>query len=519
MKLKNSLLLLILSLSLLVAVSGTSGTLQDMISEESIRQAAKIKTLREIGTLEMGGMKGQAEILFAAPDRIWFSFDLGVLRIAQAFDGKTAWMKDQNGQSIELTGNDKKRIISTAYATGFSYLLNDRMPGQVNFVKDTLIENQSYGIFMAVPEGGDPSWLFMNKQTGRIEITREFADEIPVLTYISDFRVVDGVEFGFKYKSESPLPQLNSTIEFTKIEKNIPIPDSVFWMSGVISVDYYFPDTADSVTVPIDYQNGHIYIGVKIGNQKEVYFILDSGAGVNLLNKDFAARLNLKTFGDIAAKGVGGYESASMTEIDTLSIGDIKLFGQKTAVVELSDLKLSAPGELGGLMGYDLLSRFPFKINYMTSQLTFYNPARFTPPDSQLAIDMEFVMKIPAITAEIDGHGGKFLVDIGNSLGLILHKSLVDRYNLKAGFTDIKEMTGGIGGIGGQSRAWAAVGGMFRLGPAEIKRPPLLIADSESGVFKSSELDGNIGNLMLQEFSILIDYRDRKLYILPRSKM
>jgi hypothetical protein len=91
----------------------------------------------------------------------------------------------------------------------------------------------------------------------------------------------------------------------------------------------------------------------------------------------------------------------------------------------------------------------------------------------------------------------------------------VDKYNLEAGFSDIKEMAGGIGGIGGSARARAAVGNLFRLGTVEVKRPRLLIAAGNLGVFRSTELDGNIGNQMLQKFSILMDYSRKKLYILP----
>ena len=49
----------------------------------------------------------------------------------------------------------------------------------------------------------------------------------------------------------------------------------------------------------------------------------------------------------------------------------------------------------------------------------------------------------------------------------------------------------------------------------EIEKPPLMLTEAEHGVVESSEADGNIGNLMLQKFTILMDYVRKKIYILP----
>jgi len=171
--------------------------------------------------------------------------------------------------------------------------------------------------------------------------------------------------------------------------------------------------------------------------------------------------------------------------------------------------------KFAGVIGYDFISNFPLKIDYSNKDLIFYNPSSFIPPDSDLSVDFEFFMKIPAIKADYAGQAGKFIVDLGNSSGLILHGPFVNKYNLKETFSDIEEMKGGITGVGGTSETYAAIGGEFLLGPVKIESTPLMVAQSETGLVESTVIDGNIGNLLLEKFTIILDYLNKKIYILP----
>jgi hypothetical protein len=349
-----------------------------------------------------------------------------------------------------------------------------------------------------------------------LEIVGEKLDEVSIYTYMSDFKMVDGVEMPYISDSKASVPQLNSIIKLDSIEVNIPVDDSIFSAVEEGESDLLFPVGVDSVVVPMFYYNDHIFIEVSVNGNKKVYFILDSGSGANLLDSSYAAQLGLEQLGGVPAKGVTGYESVAFAKIDSLSIGDIKLRGGLAAVANIGGMSLRLPGELGGLIGYDLLARLPFEINYKDSELVFYNPKKFTPPDSTYAVDFELIMKAPLVTAKYGGYEGKFLIDLGNPFGLMLHRAFVEKYNLKKTFSDIKDMAGQIGGIGGKSEAYAAVGANLQIGRAEIKSPPVVVVETGQGITESTTIDGNLGNQLLSRFTILMDYNKKKIYILPR---
>ena len=76
-------------------------------------------------------------------------------------------------------------------------------------------------------------------------------------------------------------------------------------------------------------------------------------------------------------------------------------------------------------------------------------------------------------------------------------------------------ITGANHGIGAATaRAFAAQGDDFTIGSITVKEPPLLITESETGLVESDIVDGNIGNLLLEKFSILLDYSSKKIYIM-----
>ncbi len=490
--------------------------IKDVVKKEDIEAAKRLKSFWSEGTTEISGLKGKFQMAYAVPDKIYLNIDMAIISIMQGFDGETAWMIDQNGQLMELTGSEKKAMINTAYTTSMSYLLPGRMDAKINYHGDTLIDNIKYSGFTVQPVGGDSLRLYFNRNNGRLEITTTWLDEIAVHTYNKDFRGVEGFNIPFKSVSISSIPMLNSTMTFTEVDVNTDVDSSLFEMTAESEGGFAFPEGSDSVVVHFEFRNGHIYLIASINDNEPVYFILDSGAGVNILSDEYAKKIGLEASGELPAKGVAGYGAASVSKVDSIKFGKIVLYDQVVGTIDFGEIKLDLPGEFGGVIGFDLLSRMPFKVDYNNEIITFYRENVLTVPAEADSIPFEFTMKIPVIDAIYNKNiHGKFLLDLGNSLGLIFHRPFVESANLKETFTDIEELKGGVGGIGGMTRTYAATGTIFEIGDFDINSPPLLVAEAKSGIVESQIIDGNVGNLVLKDFVIILDYSNKKLYIVP----
>lgn len=500
-------------------IMGVSLYANDLADIYDGAELEKIKTLDSYyaeGNIEMAGLNGTAKIYFEFPDRYRMTVSLSVLNITQIYNGRKAWMIDQNGQLIEQTGQDKANLVNSVYLAGYSFLRDDGIRGNVSFESDTLINDSLYKIYSALPEGGDSLWLYYNTLSGQADIIRENLDEIEVLTYSSDFRKINGIDFAFKSKMISSLPTLNSTITFTKLELNQDIPDTMFYLSPESFVDYEFPADHDSVVLSMVYYEGHIYLRAVINGDNTRYFILDSGAGLNILNKSYADELGVTHEGGFAAKGVAGYGEASIGRLDSMNLGTIGLYNQSIAVTDMDEMLNDFEGNsLGGIIGYDVLSRFPFRVDYGGKHLIFYNPGKFNAPEDYHKQDFELFLKIPSIKLSFEGISSTFLVDLGNAYSVILHNTFIEKNNLRDKLLDLKKTDYAIGGVGGVTRVSTAKVREFNFGGVRIKNQEVWIADSKTGVIGSGEIDGNIGNRLLEKFSIILDYQSKKLYIKP----
>jgi len=503
-------------LLLLAAGISAGNDLAPLVPADHIGCAARTTSFKAVGRVEASGLTGEGISYFKAPDRIRTEIDLGVFTMMEGFDGETAWMIDQNGQLLVLDGAERRRMINNVYFTGQSYLLDDRMPGSVTFLKDTAAAGNRYKIFTAVPENGDTFWLFLNEATGRVEISQIRVDELILTDYLSDYRSFDGCPVSFRNRTEGPISQLDARVEMDSVEFNIALDDTLFAPPAIASDDFEFPAGADSVVVPFVYKNGHIYLKASLNGRDEVFFVLDSGAGTNIIDRAYADRIGLNISGDFPAKGIAGYESAAVAGLDSICLGGIIWHHSTVAVVDLPSLRPRTPEKpLGGILGYHLLSRLPIRVSYGDSQLVVYNPAAYVPPPDEFAAGLGFFIKIPTVEATVNGCPGRFLLDLGNSLGVVLHSGFVERCRLDETLTDVREIESGIGGIGGSSETSAAMVGRLRLGPVRLESVPVLLPRGGEGVLGSIEIDGNLGNLFLQEFDIVLDYGHKKVFILP----
>ncbi|MBD3333865.1 hypothetical protein GF356_13530, partial [candidate division GN15 bacterium] len=172
----------------------------------------------------------------------------------------------------------------------------------------------------------------------------------------------------------------------------------------------------------------------------------------------------------------------------------------------------------GGLIGYDFLSRFPVRIDYANRTMRVYNPEGFVAPDTGHVIPFDLTMQVPTITAEVLGTPGQFLVDLGNAFGLVIHPGFIREHGLKSLLSDIQSTDQWLGGMGGSLKGKTAYIAAFRMGDVLVSDLRVILPDSGSGLAASEELDGNIGNLVLENFSVLFDYPNHQIIIYPPSE-
>lgn len=490
--------------SLLIVSIGGSG------AYDSLKHLISYRTE---GSVNLNGQHGRFVEYFVPPNRFHLKVSFDDFSLVQAYDGRTAWQMHPNGQVSELEGFEKRELLKNVYFEAFAYLFPDRLTGDKEYRGETVRDGQTYHEVAFYPMNSDTVLVYYDCRTGLRRLMVSRLDNINTLTHVDRYEEVSGILVPFYSKAAAEGVPLFSEFEVETVELNGQVDTSIFSMPAAVLADYHFPEGAQYVEIPFEYHAGHIKLLVTINGRKRTWFILDSGASANILHKPVVDELNLPAVGALPARGLGGFEEVQLVKTDSISIGRLTLYNQVAGSLDLS--LLSRPGmygeDFGGLLGYDFLSRLPVMVNYQGATLIIYNPDRFEPPKGGVEVDFHLSMLVPTVRGELNGIPGDFIVDLGNAFGLIIHQRFVELHQLDRKLDDIRDNPRTFSGIGGGLAGKTAFAATFRIGDILIQSLRVILPDSSAGLTGSGQLAGNVGNLILENFKVLFDYKNSRL--------
>jgi hypothetical protein len=201
-----------------------------------------IRTLQLLGNLSFTDQPMPYRVRAKRPGMIREDIQEPGGDLARAYDGKLAWQR--------LTTKKNLRAKATSLSDGA--LENLRQEGE-NAIEGPLLDYAKKGSKVEVlgPDnvGGRPvSKLKITTKAGSMitqfldaETFLEIHEEIErsingkttlIVEDVSDYRDVGGVKFAHKFVSGTKAKPNSSTLQFDKIELNVPLADSVFGMPG-----------------------------------------------------------------------------------------------------------------------------------------------------------------------------------------------------------------------------------------------------------------------------------------------
>ena len=479
--------------------------------ERAVERLASVKSLYASGSASLNGIPGTTELWVELPDRIYYRTSFGPFEIIQAYNGQTAWSRDQNGMVGVLSGYERATLLSMVYFQTFSYLFDDRVPGDKEYLGEVEQEGRTYHKVAFYPMNEDTVISLFDAGTGYESYETINIDNAEVVTQFMKHEFFDEILVASESKAVFAGGQMTATMTIDSMAFDVDIDPPLF-DPPMSERDFRFPEGVDSVVVPFKLIMGHIYVEASV-NGRKLTFVLDSGASANLYHTPAVADMNLPVAAEIAAKGIAGYENVSMVQTDSVVIGDMVLLDQIGGLMSVDVLANRWKGDppFGGILGYDLLSRFPIMVDYRSSQLVFYDPDRYEYHGDGVEVPFGLTMNIPTIEAELNGIPGRFLVDLGNALGIIVHEGFTKEHRLEEVLDDVRDASTGVGGIGGGTTSKTAYVASFSFGDVRINDLRVILSAGTQGITGSGELAGNIGNLVLQQFRVLFDYRNGRL--------
>jgi len=468
------------------------------------REALKrVETMEMFGTVEGMGLSGTTYSVQKDPQRIMERIDIGPLSYAWAHTEAESWIQDQSGVVRTLSDVELEEFLLLAQIGG-ALPMGEELKQKMQV--DPALSDSSH-VCIAVDHDGQTVELYFEVETGLLDRVKLMKLGMPVEARFSDFRLVEGLRVPFQ-GIQTVAGLFSLEMKVTQVRVNAPVSDSVFQRPGSPTLPQY---AACAVPISVD---GHIIVPVTVEGTQRLQFFLDSGAGMSCIDERAASRLGFKSEGALPAQGVVGFDSVGVTIVDALGVGCVDMRQVRLAVVDLSPLGQTEPGQVHGILGYGLFSQRSVGVTGGVDSLSL-GPPLTAPPAGYVKLPLQFVANVPVIDATVNGRPGRFLVDTGNSFHLILHTPFAQREGIVPSSDQLTSRPAA--GIGGGDDVMVGQIDSLTIAGIRIDAIPTLFSPSGRGVTGAGEVAGNIGLPLLQRFDWVLDYQGAALYLRRRT--
>ena len=282
----------------------------------------------------------------------------------------------------------------------------------------------------------------------------------------------------------------------------------------------------EPLVIPFELVTRHILIRVKINNSDPLWFIFDTGDKVAIVDLGRAKSLGLTLQGEVNVGGAGAGTLKGSTVRDA-SLNVIGVEGNPQPVmlaIPLDGLEPRFGHDIDGIIGADFIKQFVVEIDYSARVLRLHEKNKFAYSGSGEILPLTFIHGgYPVIDAGVAIPGrekvaGRFILDFGSGASLALHTPFIREQNLLSpSQKTIRAM--GAGGAGGKITGRSGRVAELRIGKFQIDSPLTLFSEDTSGAFATSEIQGNIGAMILAKFRAFLDYGRNRIILEPNATL
>ena len=238
--------------------------------------------------------------------------------------------------------------------------------------------------------------------------------------------------------------------------------------------------------------------------------LLDSGAGMSVIDRDYAARLHLAAAGRALAHGTGGVEQGTLVSGVTVVVGGARLSGITALVLDLAPLSRALGRPVAFVLGRELFATRRVTIDFAGSTLTIDYPDRpppvgatplsLTPHGALFTVPIR-IGDLPPVAADLD---------LGNGGALLMSDPYAHRSREIGALRHAPGEGGGVGGLREIDRVTLP---KVSIGPYAIEHVP---AEINRGAVVP--LDGvNLGIQLLRNFVVTLDLGHCRLWLAPAA--
>jgi hypothetical protein len=375
------------------------------------------------------------------------------------------------------------------------------------------------------PPGGVTCTVTFDSATGLPRQSERQPYDDHVIVEFADWRQMGAIRVPFMIREFTAEDSTATTTVGERVEL-ADIPAKQFGALEDGRPDWRFTNGDAALGIPFNFENDHIMIECSVNGRPPLWFMLDTGAGWTCINKTRLAEFGLQAFGDLTVAGGGNSTDISFTRVDRVQVGGVEMLGQRAGVLDMNGLERLYGMPMGGILGYDFVSRFVIRVDYDRKTLDVRVPGA-QPDATGERLPLVLERNHPHVRSVIRVPGAEpipadFIVDCGAAETANLTSPFVRTHDLT---TRARKTPAGapntIPGMESQFFAQTSVRGKLSsltLGSIVLSEIPVNLQRGTKGFYARASFSGTIGEGILKRFTTTYDYPHRLLVLEPNGE-
>jgi predicted aspartyl protease len=246
-----------------------------------------------------------------------------------------------------------------------------------------------------------------------------------------------------------------------------------------------------ATAVGFDLYRGYlIVVRGSAGPEKDLNFLLDTGASFTVLDRRLAGKLRLNEQPGVLA-GINGRVTAGRAIAPSLQIGPTRRDSLSVVIEDLSCFDKALPVHIDAVIGLDLIGHGAFEIDYSSRQINF-GPI----PSLKNSLRLRMSGGLPLVDAELDQTQVHLVLDTGASSLVLFEPKTAAQAQTSA----VEHSANTMGQFEGKPVRLSSL----RLGQAEFRREAAFLVPRRGGI-EDRDFDGLVSPASLGITKIAID--------------
>jgi len=437
-------------------------------------------------------------------------YDDGELVVSQQFAKRRDW----NGFVRDVQGKELSRLRTEIFEKSVTIF---GPPVQMPEAVVSQSDDKKLYLFRTTPTGGVPMSFYVDPATWLPVKSVRSGDDTEITSTYEDWRQTSGILTPNHVKvTETDKPEYERKQISLRFEKSIARGPFNAPRAGP-------PDAflqAGAPPIPFNFENSHILFKVRLNGREAIWFLLDTGADENVINTPRLGDFGLKIYGQAATTGGGGSAEYAYAAGASFKLPGVELLNQHVGILDQTGIEHALGMPLGGILGYDFISRFVVEIDYENKLLTLHDPKGWSYSGSGYVVPVSFDGGIPFADGVISvatkpNIPAYFVLDFGAAETMTLTSPFVkanDLLNLAQTNASVNSPAGLENQFFSQNNVRGHID-RLQLGKLIAQSIPVNLSVNVKGAYASTNFSGTIGEGIFHRYHVFLDYaRNRIIY-------